>query len=311
MAFGFTNPLEGEHLRALAQAMLARGLSPQVTQGGWGGVGQGIGQLAQALSGTLLMNRAGEQEKTAADAQFEAFQKAGVDPKYLDLLRAMGPERGAEFGTKLLTTPENTDLVEVIDPATGRKVYKRKSEAAGSIAGFAEPGKTRERYSGGLLVQEEYDPITGQWKEIGRGARWAPQQGPAPQRLELDATVWDQTALDGKGAYVYSNQDSPLYGKVAKPGTAETGPSQSSYQQAYNYGLEYAKAHHLPDPEAYALKYAKSGSPEYELPDTGVRETPMREDGTPDTEKLQIGVWYNTPQGVAKYLGNDQWDLAE
>jgi len=36
---------------------------------------------------------------------------------------------------------------------------------------------TRERIEGNTLIQEQYDPVTGTFKEIGRGSRFAPRGG--------------------------------------------------------------------------------------------------------------------------------------
>src|SRR5690606_1385733 len=44
-----------------------------------------------------------------------------------------------------------------------------------------EPPKMRSRYEGSLEVQEQYNPKTMKWEEVGRGPRWAPQQAQQTQ----------------------------------------------------------------------------------------------------------------------------------
>jgi hypothetical protein len=67
-------------------------------------------------------------------------------------------------------------------------------------------------YHGSQAEQGYYDR-SGKWVQVGGGPRFEGQQ---PQRLPLDATVYDQSANGGQGGYVYVG--GPLKGQLARPG---------------------------------------------------------------------------------------------
>lgn len=86
-----------------------------------------------------------------------------------------------------------------------------------------QPGQTRQVEMGGQTVTQEYDPQTRQWREIGRGPRWQPQQAQAPVIV---------MGPDGKPMYVSPSQayGRPAYvpsdnrPQVVPPGATLVGP---------------------------------------------------------------------------------------
>jgi hypothetical protein len=144
-------------------------------------------------------------------ASRNAFDKAGDLLKLQQL--AMGP--ASEYG----------DAKTGINPSTGRPGYFVMDKRANvkwldSVQAPVEPGKVRERYDGSRLVQEEFDPATGQWSRIGSGGRWAPQ------------SPTYQIVPGAEGYYAFNTKNPseavPLTGAGGKPITKPTTPTETT-----------------------------------------------------------------------------------
>jgi hypothetical protein len=124
--------------------------------------------------------------------------------------------------------------VKVFDQTSGAEKWVKQSQAAGLQAGAPSAPSTRQVGDGkGGIIDQEFDPKTGAWKNVGNRAQFAPQQ---PQ--ETWRTV---TGPDGKPLY----QESSLGQRKALPGQEGAGkpPSAADLRGEYTKGLkEYNEA---------------------------------------------------------------------
>jgi len=224
---------EIEAKRRLARLLAESGMRPNVTTGGWGGAAQGLAAVAQAGAGAYIANQADKERNAATERGFEAVSRAGLDPQRLELARAMG-EPGLEWAFDALTSPEDTDLVQVVE--NGRKVWKRKSEAAGAQSDFPEAPKTRDRFNGTMMVQEEFDPASGTWQSYGQGARWQTQQPGA------DAAAWETIDMPGVGKVQRNKRTGKIEGL---PNIGDTTPSQQAGNAEVDAARQYLLGNNL------------------------------------------------------------------
>jgi hypothetical protein len=162
-------------------------------------------------SATLQDNALAAEKKRAMREQagpilYQAA-KAG-DPRALEIARAMAIE---DFPQLAKMPPEvaNQAIMQGLEKTYGEKL---------------QPNPVRTRVSGGSEVQEEFDPKSGKWTEIGRGARWAPQQAPQPSADERER-AWYMNATEEQRA---------LYDRMrgTKGGGATLSPADSSKARA-------------------------------------------------------------------------------
>jgi hypothetical protein len=121
-----------------------------------------------------------------------------------------------------------------IDPQnTALYVNYKKSQEPQPL----QPPPTRNRFDGSYQVQEEFDPKTGKWSEIGRGSRWAPQSGgstqaPAPslteivdptdptRMLRVDARLYRGGSLGSPGVFGVSGKEPSAAKRDEQRGTS-------------------------------------------------------------------------------------------
>ena len=126
---------------------------------------------APEFFGEVPLNPDYEKQLYANGIDQQATQKALEDymlqpgsPFVGDVLKQKLHPPTEEFGTKpFVDSAGNVWLI-------GKHGVMKKVDVKGRI----EPGKTRDRIEGDLVIREEFDPATGQWIEIGRGPRWNP-----------------------------------------------------------------------------------------------------------------------------------------
>lgn len=156
-------------------ALLAFGSSLLANPGKRGAAGAALLEGAQAQQ---FAAQQGEQARRRALEEARAAKlDARGDEQYASE-KAQAAARQAAIG-KL--SPEEQQMA-LMDPAG---FAKARTEAAFREA---KAPQTRTINQGGLEVSQEWDPATKSWTEIGRGSRWAPQQGPSPleqERLKL------------------------------------------------------------------------------------------------------------------------------
>jgi len=223
----------------LALAMMGRGMNPQVTMGGFGGLAQGAAGLVSALAGRQMMDNLANDDATRSNALISALSNNGASlPPGLDSTKVnalVGALGGDTVANKLLDysfSPHNDDLVKTVDES-GNEVWTPKSQAAGHRAGLPQAPTTKDFYEGGSVIQKQWNPQTSQWDMLDRAPRW---EGPQAPQLSAEATVYDPSALNGRGAQVYAG--GPLKGQIARPGS-ETGLTAA--QQASNADVDSAR----------------------------------------------------------------------
>lgn len=141
-------------------------------------------------------------------------------------------------------------------------------------------------YEGDQAVQGYFDG-EGQFVKVGGGRRFAPNQGPAPQRLPLTATFWDPSANNGKGGEVYATGE--LKGQLASnPNQASANPSSDTeqYNRLITNGYSQQDATALVNTnDPNAIMALRPVNP------------PLAEDGSVDTSNLDTETRYAGPDG--------------
>ena len=171
-------------------------------------VGLGAGQQQSDFANTLTR----VAQLKAAQLQGQAAQ-SDIDGNN----RLTGLIAGPEFAARLANN----------DPTALAARAARGSRGLGIALPLMhqarQPNQTRQVEMGGQTVTQEFDPQTRQWREIGRGPRWQPQQAQAPVVV---------VGPDGKPMYVSPGQayGRPAYvpsdnrPQVVPPGSTLVGP---------------------------------------------------------------------------------------
>ena len=171
-------------------------------------VGLGAGQQQSDFANTLTR----VAQLKAAQLQGQAAQ-SDIDGNN----RLTGLIAGPEFAARLANN-DPTALAALA--ATGSRGL---GIALPLMHQARQPNQTRQVEMGGQTVTQEFDPQTRQWREIGRGPRWQPQQAQAPVVV---------VGPDGKPMYVSPGQayGRPAYvpsdnrPQVVPPGSTLVGP---------------------------------------------------------------------------------------
>lgn len=118
-----------------------------------------------------------EQDRLKKMQDFIAGGGGGLlSPEQLAFIRNAPPEVAMGLLGDRLFAPENTDLVEVVNP-DGSKSYVPKSQAAGMMAEAAPlPGAPdiQEFNEGGNIVTKQWNPATQTWDVLSTAPRFAP-----------------------------------------------------------------------------------------------------------------------------------------
>jgi hypothetical protein len=286
-----------------------------------------MGAYESARRDAELRRAEAERQRKAEEAQQAAREKLaakmleGLPPSYFPAPPFGTPRTGGAFDTGAPrragvfdTNPETLSLVMQAYPDNAFDIYKQiYAPTPHALTHITQRQGNMER---GAWA----DPYTGEVKSTD--GDWSPRfEGPQPPRMPLDATVYEPTANGGKGGYVYVG--GPYKGQLARPGPQATGGQPSAWQQRYDWGYDYAKKRHYPDPESWAGTYANGGQ-DYHLPDSGIDEVPLDEDGNIDESQMEVGRYYpsrnvitlsdgtQVPAGTpVRYLGNGQFELPE
>lgn len=107
-------------------------------------------QLQQMLYGAQMGKLSREEREALERAQLQAEQKAALE----EAIKSMPPELQA----MARANPEPF-----------------LNEIAKNQFGNGAAPKTRDRWNGTESIQEQWDPATKKWTEIGRGPRWQPE----------------------------------------------------------------------------------------------------------------------------------------
>jgi hypothetical protein len=191
-AMGFDTDGMEQRARRAALGSLASGL---LGASGWSptpvSLGQALGQGILGAQGSYIdairneielaqMMRQEEQAFAAARRE-EMLEKAFSDPKVLEMLP---PElRG------VVPFLDNNSRVQLLG-----EVLKQRNKPL-------EPPKTREIKIGSEIVTQEFDPTTGSWRELARGARFAPPTSvnvntTDPNALPLEIAKFEQNLAE-------------------------------------------------------------------------------------------------------------------
>ena len=175
----------------------------------WASLAQGL-QMSQQMQG---------------QAQDREMRQKLLD---LELQKASQPEKPETkvVNGALLERQSDGSWKEVVAPTTG-----------------TEPPKTRERYDGTSVIQEEWDPQTMKWNKIGEGQRWQPDYTRAdaeyytsfstPQGMfRMNARTGEISPLtDANGSPIMKATDDPgLQGQIA----AERKTGESTATREFN-----------------------------------------------------------------------------
>ena len=145
-------------MRSATRSGRRAGLTPQ----------QVMGQLQQQKVAEL-QNRMALQGMQQKARQEEAARAA--TEKYRARLREL-TQTGEAMSPALLNRL-GQEAIANGDVEMGLKFF----EQATKLTTEDKLPLTRERIEGNTLIQEQYDPVTGTFKEIGRGSRFAPRGG--------------------------------------------------------------------------------------------------------------------------------------
>jgi hypothetical protein len=147
------------------------------------GIGAGLGQgmlYAQQFGGDAMRQQAYEKQSQREDEKFK-WEK----DEHEDESRRTDEQRAAMNAALRGAPVEVQQAVAIGGPEAFNEWFKAQNE----------PGKTRQINRGGSIVDQEWDPQSRQWNEIGSGPRFAPTQ---PR--EAPAPIFEDFNLgDGKG----------------------------------------------------------------------------------------------------------------
>lgn len=130
------------------------------------GMGQALGQGAQSgLAGYMQAQQMAQQNRSADLETMELMlrQKALQQQQQQDAAQKQALQQYAST----IEDPKQRALL-MLDP--GAYVKSRIS------AGAPKPPTVETFYEGGQEVQKQWDPEKREWVELGRGARWKPEQ---------------------------------------------------------------------------------------------------------------------------------------
>eukprot|EP00435_Cladocopium_sp_Y103_P076286 s1_g87.t1 len=120
------------------------------------------------------------RDRTQAQRQiYDDMLSGGVDlgltPQQIATAKMFGPEAGARYIAQVANRPS----FEILQSPYGRGGVAQINSQTGEITGYQgpvrhKPPTTRNRLDGGQTIQEEFDPVSGQWTTVGQGERFAP-----------------------------------------------------------------------------------------------------------------------------------------
>lgn len=138
------------------------------------------GDKLMALSG--LLGSVARGSRTTPQEVMAQLQQQKINEVQgrlqLEQLRKQAAER-ADMDAKWTTLVDQTS-----DPQMKRYLLALPASERGAVlreflkpveAGEVKAPTTRTVFKGGEEVQQEFDPVTHTWKEVGRGARWNPR----------------------------------------------------------------------------------------------------------------------------------------
>jgi hypothetical protein len=135
--------------------------------------------LGEAFSGASMgmmqsMQEAEREKELARRAQLQELQIGMEMKKY-----ASDEKRHEAMSQALSTLPEADRIAAMANPeAYFGEMAKRRFAVP-------EPPKREEVRVGNEVVEQEWDPATGGWKEVGRGPAWAPPNEAELMRIDL------------------------------------------------------------------------------------------------------------------------------
>lgn len=181
MAYGQTySPLQEQH-RRIAEAMLQRGLNPQIQSRDLGG---GIAELAASLASTYagkrMLDRTEDERKQASADALAQIDTLGLDPKYLPIVKALtsrDPDAGLSTAAQLISSPAAESwqtLTDEEEKGLGLDTsgtYQKSSK--GNVSVLTQPRKSE------LLTPEELAQQS-QLRREGRAVTTIKNEGPLP-----------------------------------------------------------------------------------------------------------------------------------
>lgn len=136
--------------------------------------------------------------------QFQGREQKGMTEKIVDNLDKFKTLEGIQGAQQLLTkgwktrkarqTLERKELGE-----TTRERIQQKAKTQRKL--LEEGGKTREVYAGDTVVQQQFDPTTGEWSRIGQRQRKGtdrPQPGDVKKRIKGNQVVYQKYTEDNR-----------------------------------------------------------------------------------------------------------------
>jgi hypothetical protein len=135
----------------------------------------GGGLLDSMQAQNFLAQQSAQQKRWAAQ---EALQRQELDEHQQD--RQAAQQQQQRMQNLIGTLPPEQQQIAMLNPDAFAKSKADQMFAA------PKPPTTRNVIQGSNEVTQEFDPATGGWKEIGQGARWAPQQpGQGPESYSV------------------------------------------------------------------------------------------------------------------------------
>lgn len=148
----------------------------------------GLGQVATAYGQNLWQDK--QAEKALLRQQALNRQEADLRQQALEAeMKLRAKWQLPEVTSIEVDGPDGRRVKRAIqtsrDPETGQVITNTLGESALPL----EPNKSRTIRQGGMDVTQEFDPRTGKWTEIGRGAAFAPREGRQPNELQTRMAI--------------------------------------------------------------------------------------------------------------------------
>jgi len=207
-----------------AQALMQQGMSTAPVRSPAEGLARALSAGLGGLQMRNVRNRYEDQGEKYRKGLATALQGGDV----LGALSASDDPQLQEMALQAqlqrAINPEKDPLVEIYDPTTRAKKLVPQSQAAGlqsSAPELAKAPETRTVGGGnGMLLDQEFDPNTGQWKTVGSRSQFAPQQpkdsykvvtGPQAAAMGLDPNGRYQVSSSGAVSMI-GNAPAQQYG---------------------------------------------------------------------------------------------------
>ena len=96
-----------------------------------------------------------------------------AEPRQIDILRNLG----RDIGLPLMAKQAFKKPLPGFTLSPGQTRYGSQGRELASIPGIPKAPTSRSRIAGGQTINEEFDPTTNSWRQIGQGPRWDPRKG--------------------------------------------------------------------------------------------------------------------------------------